>query len=212
MWCAQKFRNTSSGIWKCDALKSKHTYIHANKNEARCLITTGFVFILSSHFFLFLALLLFNLSSSSLLFSSSVSSFLSSTFERDASRFSLRQVITVVVTKPSSEVTEVMIEPINAVTPILVFCDEGSPSGLPGEVVGTTVSGFCVTAGTCVVGCAGKSAISDKFTNSANTANVEIINKARNIFLAAFTLLPDHGFFLKVTIAKFFEQSLKVSR
>jgi hypothetical protein len=47
-------------------------------------------------------------------------------------------VITVVVTKPISEVTDVMTEPINAAKAIpLELCDEGSVSGLFGEGVET---------------------------------------------------------------------------
>jgi len=169
--------------------------------------------------FLFLVLLFFNSSSSNLLFSSSVSSFLRCTSAREASRFSLRQVIMVVIIKPASEVTDVIAEPINAVTPIsLEPCDEGSTSGLFGETVGA-IFGFCVPTGvfvgggTCVgvVGGGRVLALICKFANSTNTPNVENTNKARNIFLAVFKLLPNYGFFLNRTSARFSEQSLDKS-
>lgn len=134
----------------------------------------------------------------------------------EASRFSLRQVIKVVVIKPISEVTDVMTEPINAMELIelVEFSEEGSTSGFVTDDVGET-SGFSVAIGVfkardvCVADIGLLEVV--KRVKDINTTKVDTINKTRNTLLAVFKILPDYGFFLKRTNTRFLEHSLKVS-
>jgi hypothetical protein len=192
---AHDFQNTSIGTWK---------FKKTDKQKSPLLISTDFFiafYLLPLTFFF--TLLFFNSSSSSLFLSSSSSSFLRSTSARVVSRFSLRQVMTVVVANPTNDVMEVINEPIKAVEfTSLELCEEGSTAlGLPVDGVGVTIG----PTG------AGRLRLVCENTNNINAPKVERVNKTRKILPVVFKLFPDHGFFLKRTSTRFFEQSLKVS-
>lgn len=153
----------------------------------------------------FFELLFFNFSSSSLLFSSSVSSFLYCTSASAASRFSLRQLISVVMMNPINEVAEAITEPINA--------PEFWAAGAVGSFPGWMVSGVLGISEGSLVGDGLIEALRFKFNANTQTTSVEIMNKARKILLkilmaTAAPIFANYGFFLKRTSTRFLEQSL----